>query len=300
MDSSLEGFRAGQKVAKISVLTLVGIGIAEVIIGIVSGSVVAFADGIDSFGDATISFIVWLGLIMSQKGPDPKFHFGYYKIESLAALFAAVGMIVVGIFIINHAVEKFLNPQHIEHAEITMIVLGVAGAISAHRALQMRRIANKYKLLSLQTGAKNSIKDSAASIIGFFSVLVATYFGFLQMDAIGAIAIAGFIFSVSYVAVKESSLVLLDALKNPKLPEQIKAFVERNHGVDVSTVLVRPMGPFLHGEINVVVEGTMTVDEFNTIAENVEKTIKKSFPNVKKLVVTVEPKDEQDLSKKDS
>ncbi len=67
MDSSLEGFRAGQKVARISVLTLVGIGVAEVIIGIISGSVVAFADGIDSFGDATISFIVWLGLLMSQK-----------------------------------------------------------------------------------------------------------------------------------------------------------------------------------------------------------------------------------------
>ncbi len=300
MDSSLESFRAGQRIAKISVLTLVGIGVAEVIIGIISGSVVAFADGIDSFGDATISFIVWLGLLMSQKGPDPKFHFGYYKIESLSALFAAVGMIAVGIFIMNHAVESFLNPQHIAHAEITMLVLAAAGAISGHRALQMRRIANKYKLLSLQTGAKNSIKDSAASIIGFFSVLAATYFGFLQMDAIGAIAIAGFIFSVSYVAVKESSLVLLDALKNPKLPEQIKAFVEKNHGVDVSTVLVRPMGPFLHGEINVVVEGTMTIEEFNTIAENVEKTIKKSFPNIKKLVVTVEPKDRRDFSKNDN
>jgi cation diffusion facilitator family transporter len=300
MDSGFEGFRVGQRIAKISVLTLAGIGIAEIAIGIISGSVVAFADGIDSFGDATISFIVWLGLLMSQKGPDPKFHFGYYKIESFAALLAAVGMIIVGIFIVMHAIEAFANPEPIEHAEITMVTLAAAGAISAHRALQMRQIANKYKLVSLQTGAKNSIKDSAASIIGFFSVLAATYLGFLQMDAIGAIAIAGFIFSVSYVAVRESSLVLLDALKNPKLPEQIKAFVERNHRVDVSTVLVRPMGPFLHGEINVVVEGTMTIDEFNAIAENVETTIKKSFPSIKKLVVTVEPKEDvRGLSNKD-
>jgi len=292
MDSSLEGFRVGQRIAKISVLTLAGIGVAEIIIGIISGSVVALADGIDSFGDATISFIVWLGLLMSQKGPDPKFHFGYYKIESLAALLAAIGMIVVGMFIVSHAIDGFVNPEPIEHAEITMAILAAAGAISGHRALQMRQIANRYKLLSLQTGAKNSIKDSAASIIGFFSVLAATYFGFLQMDAIGAIAIAGFIFSVSYVAVRESSLVLLDALKNPRLPEQIKMFVESHHGVNVSTVLVRPMGPFLHGEINVVVEGKMTIDEFDSIAEKVEETIKKSFPNIKKLVVTVEPKED--------
>jgi cation diffusion facilitator family transporter len=290
MDSSLEGFRVGIRVAKLSVFTLVGIGVAEIVIGLISGSVVALADGIDSIGDATISFIVWLGLFMSQRGPDTKFHFGYYKIESLAALLAAIGMIGIGMLIVSQAVENFINPEPIEHAEITMVTLAAAGTISAHRALRMRTIANRYKLLSLQTGAKNSIKDSAASIIGFFSVLIATYFGFTQMDAIGAIAIAGFIFSVSYVAVKESSLVLLDALKNPKLPEQIKTFVERNHGLNVNTVLVRPMGPFLHGEINVIVEGTMTIEEFDDIAENIEKTIKKSFPNIKKLVVTVEPK----------
>jgi len=212
--------------------------------------------------------------------------------ESFAALIAAIGMIVIGVFILIHAWESFMDPKQIQYAEITMITLGAAGAISMHRALQMRRIANKYKLLSLQTGAKNSIKDGSASIIGFFSVLVATYFGFLQMDALGAMAIAGFIFSVSYVAVRESSLVLLDALKNPRLPEQIKVFVEKTHNVNVDTVLVRPMGPFLHGEINVVVEGSMTVDEFDAIAETVEKSIKKNFPNIRKLVVTAEPKED--------
>ena len=292
MDSSLEGFRVGQRIAKISVLTLVGIGVAEILVGFVSGSVVAIADGVDSFGDSAVSFIVWLGLLMSQRVADSKFQFGYHKIESFAALIAAIAMIGIGIFIVIHAWESLMDPHQIQHSEITMITLGVAGVVSMHRALQMRRIANKYKLLSLQTGAKNSIKDGSASIIGFFSVLVATYFGFLQMDAIGALAIAGFIFSVAYVAVRESSLILLDALHNPLLPDQIKAFVEKSHGVNVTTVLVRPMGPFLHGEINVRVEGTMTIDEFNDIAENVEETIKKNFPNIRKLVVTAEPKDD--------
>ncbi len=292
MDSSLEGFRVGQRIAKISVLTLVGIGVAEITVGLVGGSVVAIADGVDSLGDSAVSFIVWLGLMMSQRVADSKFQFGYHKIESFAALIAAIAMIGIGIFIVIHAWESLMDPKQIQHSEITMITLGAAAVVSMHRALQMRQIANKYKLLSLQTGAKNSIKDGSASIIGFFSVLAATYFGFLQMDAIGALAIAAFIFSVSYVAVRESSLILLDALHNPKLPDQIKAFVEKSHGVNVSTVLVRPMGPFLHGEINVRVEGTMTIDEFNDIAENVEETIKKNFPNIRKLIVTAEPKDD--------
>jgi hypothetical protein len=55
----------------------------------------------------------------------------------------------------------------------------------------MRTIANKYNLLSLKTDARNSIKDGSASVIGFFSVLVASQFGILQADAIGGIIIAG-------------------------------------------------------------------------------------------------------------
>ena len=82
----------------------------------------------------------------------------------------------------------------------------------------MRRIANKYNLLSLKTDAKNSIKDgSKLSMLGFLSVLLATQFGFLQADAIGGMIIAGFIFSVAYVSLKQSSLILVDAWNNPSV-----------------------------------------------------------------------------------
>lgn len=290
MDSVLSGFREGQRIAKISVATLVGIGVAEIVMGFLSGSQVAFADGVDSISDAMVSLIVLLGLRVASRPADEKFHFGYYKVESLAALVAAMGMIGIGIFIAYRAYEALMHPHEIQYSVPTMIIVGISGAISLHRAFQMRKIANKYDLLSLKTDARNSIKDGSASVIGFFSILVATQFGFVQMDAIGALAIAGFIFSVSYVAVRESSLVLMDALKNPKLAEQIKAFVEKSHSVTVNNVLVRPMGPYLHGEINVIVEGKMTIEEFDVIAEKVEQTIKNSFPNIKKIVVTAEPK----------
>ena len=62
----------------------------------------------------------------------------------------------------------------------------------------MNSIANKYNLLSLKTDAKNSIKDGSASVIGFFSVFIASQFGILQMDAIGGMIIARHIFSIIY------------------------------------------------------------------------------------------------------
>lgn len=49
-----EGIIAGQRIAKISVVTLISIWIAEILTGYYSGSVVATADGIDSISDAVI------------------------------------------------------------------------------------------------------------------------------------------------------------------------------------------------------------------------------------------------------
>ncbi|HKQ22785.1 MAG TPA: cation transporter, partial [Nitrososphaeraceae archaeon] len=92
-----EGFRAGQRIAKISVVTLISIGIAELLMGYISGSVVATADGVDSMSDAMISFIVLIGLRFARRPADRKFQFGYHKVESLAAMIAAIGMIVIGI-----------------------------------------------------------------------------------------------------------------------------------------------------------------------------------------------------------
>ncbi|MCC2649820.1 MAG: putative cation efflux system protein [Nitrososphaeraceae archaeon] len=174
-----EGILAGQKIAKVSVITLIGIGIVELVTGHVSGSVVATADGIDSLSDAMISFIVLLGLRIAHRPADKKFHFGYHKVESFAAkvesfaaMMAAIGMIIIGCIIFYHSYEALIHPREIKQPIFTMIVLAAAGAISLHRAFQMRVIANKYDLLSLKTDAKNSIKDGSASVIGFFSVLI--------------------------------------------------------------------------------------------------------------------------------
>ena len=77
-----EGIIAGQRIAKISVVTLVSIGIVEILTGYYGGSVVATADGIDSISDAAISFIVLLGLRIAHKPADKKFHFGYHIMMS--------------------------------------------------------------------------------------------------------------------------------------------------------------------------------------------------------------------------
>lgn len=281
-----EGLIAGQRIAKISVATLLAIGLVEIVMGYISGSVVATADGIDSLSDAMISFIVFFGLRMAHRPADRKFHFGYHKVESFAALLASIGMVAIGAFILYHSYEALIHPREITQPVPTMIVLAAAGAISLHRAFQMNAIANKYRLLSLKTDAKNSIKDGSASIIGFASVFIATQFGFLQMDAIGGMIIAGYIFSVSYISLKQSSLILVDSWQNPRVTEAVKKIVEekfKEENVRIMSVLLRPAGALAQAEIHLEIDGNRKLSDVELLLVRIEMAIRSQIPVIGRI-----------------
>ena len=283
-----EGITAGKRIAKISVVTLLAIGVVEIVTGYLSGSVVATADGIDSVSDAMISFIVLLGLRIAHKPADKKFHFGYHKVESLAALMAAIGMVAIGIVIFYNSYQSLLHPHEIKQPILVMIVLAGASALSLHRAFQMRKIANKYNLLSLKTDARNSIKDGSASVIGFFSILVATQFGFLQMDAIGGMIIAGYIFSVSYISLKRSSLILVDSWQNPDLTDLIKKIISEqfnNIGVEVKNVLLRSSGMVDQAEIHIELSGDEPLSDIEMLSLGMEMAIRAKIPSLEKITI---------------
>jgi len=282
-----EGFLAGQRIAKISVVTLISIGIVELVMGHISGSVVATADGVDSMSDAMISFIVLIGLRFARRPADRKFQFGYHKVESFAALMAAIGMIVIGSFIVYNSYGGLIHPEEIQQPLLTMVVLAIAGGISLHRAFQMRSIANKYNLLSLKTDAKNSIKDGSASVLGFLSVLIATQFGFLQADAIGGLVIAGFIFSVAYVSLKQSSLILVDAWHNPVSSDYIKKLIEQKFEakVRVRSIKLRQTGIISRAEIHLEMDGNKPLNEVEMYLLNTERVIKSDIPGMDVVLV---------------
>jgi len=287
-----ESIKCAQKIAKISVITLLSIGIVELLIGQISGSVVATADGLDSVSDAMISFIVFMGLVLAGRPADKKFHFGYYKVESFAALIAAIGMIVVGsIILYQSSASLLLQHKHEIHQPIlTMIVLAAASVISLYRAIQMRNIANRHNLLSLKTDAKNSIKDGSASVVGFLSVLIATQFGFSQMDSIGGIIIAGYIFSVAYVSLRQSSLILVDSWQNPKATDLVRQIIEdkfkRRNQIKVRSILLRPAGMMVvFAAVHIEVDGNKRLADVELLTREVEIVIRSKIPYIKKISV---------------
>jgi cation diffusion facilitator family transporter len=269
-------FRDASRAAWISVWTLVGIGIGEILVSTFTGSLTLFADGLDSMADALVSFIVWFGIRMLQKPKSTLFHFGYAKIESFAAFVAAVVIVILGIFIVYNAYQRILNPVEIVNPEITMIALVAAGSISLHRAFKVRNVARKYDLVSLNLDAKNSIKDGTASFVGFASIL-AGYFGIPYMDSVGGILIAGYIFIMAYTAFKESTLVLIDAVRNPELQQTIANHLKSKFDVKVEKILLRPIGRNFSAQVHVELDKTMTLEKANEILTLIRKSVLEDF-----------------------
>lgn len=266
---SAEAFEAGERIAKLSVLTLVSLGLLEIIVGFGTGSLGVKADGIDSISDSIISLIVWLGLHFSRRRPDARFHFGYHKVESLSALIVSLGMIGTGTYILYHSYLTFLNPKPIQYPQVALAVLMFAGTVALYRAFQMRSIARKYRLLSLRTDANNSIKDGTASFVVFASVLGASL-GIHEFDAVAGMVISIYIYIVAYVAIRESSLILLDACESPEIASVLESALTTIEGISkVRSIKLRPSGPYLTGLVSVAVNGSKTISE----TENLRKKI---------------------------
>jgi cation diffusion facilitator family transporter len=295
---SAEAFQAGERIAKLSVLTLVSIGIAELIVGFWTGSVGVKADAIDSVSDAVISTIVWLGLHYSRRRPDSRFHFGYHKVESLAALLVSIGMVAIACYILYHSYAVFLSPEEIRYPLLALVTLLAGGSLSLYRAVQMRAVAKKFGLLSLRTDANNSIKDASASFVVFANVLGASL-GVWELDAVGGMIISVYILGVAYVAIRESSLILLDACESPEMVSVLSTALGTVDGVrGIGSIKLRPSGPYLTGIVSVLVDESKTIAQAEQLRSKLLGIIAAMVEPVGEITIVFRPNTVAEIKRK--
>jgi len=285
----------GGKVASRSFLVQLLVGLTEIIGGFFTFSVALISDGTQSFADAGVSLIVWIGLRISRRAPDGKFHFGYYRVETFSSMIAALFMGALGAIALYESYRDLLNPKTIADAPTALIVALGAMIVSSALLVYKKRAAEKYRSLALKTDAANSIKDVLTSIVASIGIVVDTYFNFPGADAIAGIIISLFVFTMVYPAIKEASLVLLDACQCSDILQEIENIaVGITHVKGVHDIRMRKMGPYLVGDMHVAVDGNMTVKEADKIASDIEERVKKKFDEVLEMKVRIEPHELQD------
>jgi cation diffusion facilitator family transporter len=280
----------GGAVAEKSFVVLVLVGIAEVFVGLFSLSLALIADGVQSFADAVVSLIVWVGLRLSGKAPDGKFHFGYYRVENFSSIIAAFVLTVSGGLILYESYQGLLQPREIVNAEMAMITALVAAAIAGGILFFKARAARKYDSLALKADAFNSTKDVLTSVTAFAGIALSKYLNIRATDSIAGIIIAFFVFTVAYSVIKESSLVLMDACQCSDILLDIENIAKSaKHVRGVHDIRMRKLGPYLVGDMHIVVDGDMPVREADQIATEIERRVKKEFDEVTEIKVRIEP-----------
>ncbi len=138
----------GRKLLWVAVLNL-SITLVQIIGGILSNSLSLMSDAIHNLGDSSAIFIAFLAGKRSRKKPDKQHTFGYKRIEILAALFNAVVLVAICIFLFFEAYQRFVNPEPIKG--LIMLVVASIGLL-----------ANLISVLVLQSEKEHNLNVKAA------------------------------------------------------------------------------------------------------------------------------------------
>ncbi len=278
------------RLAGLTALVLIGLGFAQIILGeLLLKSVALVANGIDCIGDGFVSGIVWIGLAFFRKPADDRFHYGYYKMESLASAVAAIVMLLLAAYIVFRSYGQLVNPHEVNSPIMGAIVAAIAAVIAISLGIYKYRGSQKSNMGSVKLEAFNTIKDGVASGLTVVALIFAHY-GYLRADAIAGFAIAGLIVTIGFVAIKESSHMLVDACDQGCIDRSfvIKAIAEEIPDVDSAhLVRLRKTGPFYQGELEIIVSHDMTIGEFKLIKNKILSRVRSRLPDVKNLTISI-------------
>jgi cation diffusion facilitator family transporter len=98
------------------------------VVGFLSGSLSLIADAIHSVSDMLTDIAVLLGLYFGSKKPDSEHPYGHGKLETLAAIAIALGLLGVGLGMIYYAALDIAK-NNVTHPR-NMVLVAAAGAIA--------------------------------------------------------------------------------------------------------------------------------------------------------------------------
>jgi len=204
------------------------ITVAEVIGGIISGSLSLISDALHNFSDGFAIIITYVAMRLSKRPKTSKYTFGLKRAEIIAAIINASTLIIISFFLIKEAIDRFSNPTPITGS--LMLIVASLGLIAnvAGTLLLKKGSANNLNIRAAYFHLLSDAVSSLAVIIGaLFIILYKIYW----IDPLLTVLISIYILKETYEIVKESVDILM--MSNPEGIDLnvIKNIVEKIPGV---------------------------------------------------------------------
>ena len=281
--------KKGETAAKYSTLANLSLAIIKGVVGFFSGSIALLADAVHSLSDIFASLAVYIGLKLSQRKPDEKFPYGYYKFETLASLVISVIIILSGFEIVIESIKSIIAPTSISIPLFAISVALLSVVISFFLAKYKDKIGTEIGSPALINDGQHSYVDVFSSLLVFAGILGA-YIGYPILQGVAGLAVALLIIYIGLKFGKNAILVLLDANLDPKTVEKIKSMAINFEGVEgVHDIKVRRSGPYVFAELHLETKRRLSIAKANEISKNLEKSVINEIADLDSLTIKIEP-----------
>lgn len=285
-----------QKIAnRVSFITIVGnvvLSVLKLMAGIVANSKAMISDAIHSASDVFSTFVVIIGIKLASKKPDKEHPYGHERMECVAAIILSIVLFITGLGIGMDALKSVMNGNYsdLQVPGIPALFAAIVSIVSKEAMYWYTRYyAKKIDSSALMADAWHHRSDAFSSV-GALIGIAGARLGFPIMDSIASLVIFVFIVKAAFDIFKDAVEKMVDHSCDEATEKQIHDCVMTNENVvDIDLLQTRIFGNKIYVDVEIQVDGSITLQEAHDIAETVHDDIEKSFSKVKHIMVHVNP-----------
>ena len=256
----------------ISILLNIAITVAQVIGGLVSGSLALLSDALHNFSDVVSLIISFVANKLVKQKASLKRTFGYKRAEILAAFINAATLIIVAIFLVIEAIERFQNPQEIRsNLVIWLSFIAILG--NGFSVLLLK--GNADDNMNIKSAYLHLLTDMMASVAVLIGGLLMKFYQIWWIDSVLTFVIAIYLILMGWNLLKNSFKVLM--LFTPE-STSVKAIVEDIQSIEVvknvhHVHIWQLNEDEIHLEAHIDFNKDISLSEFDLVLNNIEELV---------------------------
>ena len=186
---------AGDRRVFTAIVVNMALTVAQVIGGILSGSLALIADALHNFSDAISLIIAFAARKIARRPRDEKMTFGYGRVEIVAALINYTTLIIIGLYLLYEAGARFLDPQPVAGWMI-VIIAGIALAVDVVTAMLTYSMSKNS--MNIRAAFLHNVADALGSVAVIVAGTLILLYDWRLIDPIVTVMIAGYILWQSF------------------------------------------------------------------------------------------------------
>lgn len=285
-------------VSMTSILANTGLSLFKLLAGFIANSSAMVSDGVHSASDVFSSIIVIIGVKLSAKSSDRSHPYGHERLECVAAVVLSVILLITGIFIGYDAAVKIHAGKFDDFTEPG--ILALAAAIISIIVKEAMFWYTRYYAKKINSGAVMADawhhRSDALSSVGALIGIIGARNGFPVFEPLASLLISAFIIKAAVEIFNDSIQKMTDRSCDPETEESIRSLISEQDGiVNIDLLRTRLFGNKIYADIEISIDGKKTLYESHAIAEKVHDAVESQFPQIKHIMIHVNPADLNDL-----